>query len=86
MLDGGLVGTVFAGNDPRQRMVTHVWWPVELLAFESSDVKASALGSVRPSEVLSSDRVSSTVRLFGACVSVSEMFSIDEISNGEISD
>lgn len=86
MLDGGLVGTVFAGNDPKQRMATHVWWPMELLAFESSGVNVSALGSVRSSEVLSSDRVSSTVRLFGACVSVSEIFSINEISNTESSD
>jgi len=83
MLDGGLVNTVFAGNDPKQRMKTHLWWPEDLLAFERTNANALALSSVRPSEVLTSDRVSSTVRLFGACVSVSEMFLTTEASRQE---
>lgn len=80
LLDGGLVTTIFGGNDPRQRMKTHVWWPRDLVRLEPEQFASGGVAEVQYSEVLTPDRISSATRLFGSCVSVSELFSIDEIS------
>lgn len=80
LLDGGLVTTVFSGNDPKQHMKTHIWWPSDLVAFDVGGAATREFITVQESEVLTPDRISSTIRLFGSCVSVSEFFTIDEIS------
>lgn len=80
MLDGGLVTTVFSGNDPKQQMRTHVWWPSDLVSIENTSEGSQAEIHIRTSEVLTPDRISSTIRLFGSCVSVSELFTTDEIA------
>lgn len=79
LLDGGLVTTIFGGNDPRQQMQTHIWWPKDLVALTEPQNSGAQVMSVHESEILSPDRISSTIRLFGSCVSVSELFTTDEI-------
>lgn len=79
LLDGGLVTTVFGGNDPKQQMETHIWWPSDLIALNEEDAQGAKLAAIRDSEVLTPDRISSTIRLFGSCVSVSDLFTTDEI-------
>jgi hypothetical protein len=81
LLDGGLVTTVFSGNDPKQQMETHVWWPRDLVSLKEQETPDVRVAAVRESDVLTPDRISSTIRLFGSCVSVSELFTTDEISS-----
>ena len=85
LLDGGLVSTIFGGNDPRQQMQTHIWWPRDLVALTEPQNSGAQVMSVRESEILSPDRISSTIRLFGSCVSVSELFTTDEIHSARFS-
>lgn len=81
LLDGGLVTTLFAGNDLRQNMSSYVWWPQDLVPRPADYAQVPYLKSLQVSGVLSPNRISSWIRLLGACVSVSEPFSTREVAN-----
>lgn len=76
-LPGGLVRTLFVGQDDRQHLSASVWWPDELVA-RPTQVDDSV--SLRRADVLTPDRLTSWIRLLGACVLTSKPFRLSEVT------
>lgn len=81
-LPGGLVKTLFAGNDDRRYLSASVWWPDELVA--RPNVQAGV--ELYKAEVLTPDRLTSWIRLFGACVLTSRPFRLSDVTLSSVSD
>ena len=75
-LPGGLVKTLFAANDERRYLVASIWWPDELVARPQ---EAQGLNLHR-ADVLTPDRLTSWIRLFGACVLTSKPFRLSDVT------
>jgi len=75
-LPGGLVKTLFTGNDERRYLAASVWWPDELVARPNVQVGVE----LHKSEVLTPDRLTSWIRLFGACVLTSRPFRLSDVT------
>lgn len=81
-LPGGLVKTLFAGNDERRYLAASVWWPDELVARPNVQMGLE----LHKSEVLTPDRLTSWIRLFGACVLTSRPFRLSDVTLRNLSD
>jgi hypothetical protein len=76
-LPGGLVNTLFVGGDDRQHLDASVWWPDELVTRPTQSHDGVSLFSA---DVLTPDRLTSWIRLLGACVLVSKPFKLSEVT------
>lgn len=81
-LPGGLVKTLFAGNDDRRYLSATVWWPDELVARPAVQPGVN----LHKSDVLTPDRLTSWIRLFGACVLTSKPFRLSDVTLSSISE
>jgi hypothetical protein len=76
-LPGGLVNTLFVGGDERQELDASVWWPDELVPRPNPSPNGVSL---RSADVLTPDRLTSWIRLLGACVLTSKPFRLSEVT------
>lgn len=76
-LPGGLVNTLFVGGDDRQHLDASVWWPDELVTRPTQSHDGVSL---RSADVLTPDRLTSWIRLVGACVLTSKPFRLSEVT------
>ena len=77
-----VVGVLFGGNDERQNLVPHVWWPEELMG--RPDSLDSGI-KYHPAPVLTPSRINDPIRLFGACVLVSHPFRLQDVLDARAS-
>jgi hypothetical protein len=75
-LPGGLVKTLFAANDDRRYLTASIWWPDELVARPQS----VQMMNLHRADVLTPDRLTSWIRLFGACVLTSKPFRLSDVT------
>lgn len=75
-LPGGLVNTLFSANDDRRYLTPSIWWPDELVARP----QISQGLKLHRADVLTPDRLTSWIRLFGACVLVSKPFRLSDVT------
>ena len=78
-LPNGLVTSLFHADDTRQILKPYVWWPDKLLPKPQVSLKVIFKESV----VWAPEKLADSIRLFGACVLLSEQFPLGEVGFGE---
>lgn len=75
-LPSGLVSTLFIANDKRGYFAPHVWWPEELMGRPEHMTDEISYHQV---PVLSPNKITSPIHLFGACVLLSGDFNLVDV-------
>jgi hypothetical protein len=82
-LPSGLVTTLFIANDKRGHFAPHVWWPEELMGRPEHMSDEISYHQV---PVLSPNKITSPIHLFGACVLLSGDFNLVDVMSQPMSE